>query len=191
MKMWMWSILLFSVFLAGAGLLKYQMANQPILSVSASASGGNNKVAFSNTISPVAPKAMVAEANPSPPLLLNSVNGILLSDDLSKVREVKGDPLNVLEDPVLKTSQTHLYSDCEIHIRDGVVQSVVVQSSVGKVILDGEIIPFDQLKQRLGTPFFVSEDGLVYRKGNHAFKLFMDENASSIKFISFFHVAGQ
>jgi hypothetical protein len=193
MKRWkliMPIMLLPSLLLAGGIWVQNQAYEKPVLTMSMPA---GEQAAASDSYSSVTPTAAaIAKLTPpTPPLLLASVNGILLSDDLSKILEVKGEPLSIVQDEIVKASQTYLYKDCEINMTDGIIQSIVVPAVVGKVIIDGVIIPFDQLKEKLGTPFFVSEDGLVYRVGNHAFKIFGDESEGSIHYISFFHVAAQ
>ncbi|NHN29742.1 hypothetical protein [Paenibacillus agricola] len=198
MRRRMWVIALLSLLSAGGIWAHNQAYNQPVLSMSLSNAPENQTQAQAQAVThaeaAIASTTVAAEPLlPSPSLPLASLNGIYLTDDLAKIHEVKGEPQNIVQDEVVKTSLTYVYKDCEINMVNDHIQSIVVPAAVGKVIIDGTIIPFDQLKQRLGTPFFESEDGLVYRQGNHAFKIFSETSASDspIKYVSFFHVSAQ
>ncbi|MFH5186390.1 hypothetical protein ACHHV8_29340 [Paenibacillus sp. TAB 01] len=124
---------------------------------------------------------------------LDRVNGVSIADDLKTIYEIKGEPISKQRDDVLRLSQVYSYKDCSIGLVDGAIQYVVVPASAGTIDIDGQIIPIDlaKLGEKLGTPYFISEDGIVYKNRNHALKIFLDPDTGEIDNIHYFHAAAE
>ncbi|SFM06430.1 hypothetical protein SAMN03159341_11568 [Paenibacillus sp. 1_12] len=183
-----------AMLVTGGLWTQYQEINQPGLIPSMPAVVENIAAADITTAVHKTPEAETVNAaaeTPSSLLRFASVNGISLTDDLKTIVELKGEPISTIQHEIIQSSVTYLFKDCEINVVDGVVQSVAVSAAAGNVDIDGISFPIDKLKERLGMPFFVSEDGIVYKKGNMAFKIFMDPHDSHIISVSYFHAAMQ
>ncbi|MEK3912938.1 hypothetical protein [Paenibacillus sp. FSL H7-0331] len=184
-----------AMLVTGGLWTQYQEYEHPVLTTSVSAVAENIAATDITTATYMTPEVTAAGTSasetPSSLLRFGSVNGIALSDDLKTIVELKGEPLSMIQDEIIKSSRTYLFKDCEINIVDGAVQSVTVGAAVGKVEIDGISFSFDKLKDRLGMPYFISEDGIVYKKGNMAFKIFMDPHDNHIKSVSYFHAGNQ
>lgn len=124
---------------------------------------------------------------------LATVNGLSLADDLKTMYEIKGEPLFIQRDDVLRLSKVFTYEDCSIGMVDGSIQYVVVPASAGKIEIDGQVLPIDlaKLKEQLGTPYFISEDGIVYKNRSNALKLFLDPDTGEITSIHYFHATAE
>ncbi|WP_240421897.1 hypothetical protein [Paenibacillus periandrae] len=184
-----------AVLVTGGLWAQFQEVEHPVLTTSVSVLTENIAAADVTTATYTTPEfssaSTSASETPSSLLRFTSVNGIALSDDLKTIVELKGEPLSLIQDDIIKSSRTYLFKDCEINVVDGAVQSVSVGEAVGKVEIDGISFPFDKLKDRLGMPYFISEDGIVYKKGNMAFKIFMDPHDNHVKSVSYFHAGSQ
>jgi hypothetical protein len=184
-----------AVLVTGGLWTQFQEVEHPVLTTCVPVLAENIAAADVTTATYTTPAfssaSTSASETPSSLLRFASVNGIALSDDLKTIVELKGEPLTVIQDDIIKSSRTYLFKDCEINVVDGAVQSVAVGEAVGKVEIDGISFPFDKLKDRLGMPYFISEDGIVYKKGNMAFKIFMDPHDTHVKSVSYFHAGSQ
>jgi hypothetical protein len=183
----------FSLLLTGGIWEQSQTYDAPAITMGTSPAAEIQEAAgdWPLTAAVVSTAAAVETVPLSPLLQFGAVNGIALSDDLKTIYELKGQPVSIIEDKILPSSRTYLFKDCEINVADGAIQNITVPATIGKVDIDGITFPFDKLKERLGMPFFVSEDGLVYKKGNYAFKIFLDVHDSHIQYVSYFHVGDQ
>jgi hypothetical protein len=165
-----WMVLPISVLLSGFIWTQSETSETPVMAASISTA--------------------VLETKPIPySLHLASVNGISLSDDLKTIYELKGQPTSIEQDEVLKTLRTYYFKDCIIGMSDGAVQNIVVPAAVGSVEIDGQTVPLElnTLKEKLGTPFFISEDGIVYKDGLNVFKIFLNIETGQVSSVSYFH----
>jgi hypothetical protein len=189
MKRLLLVVLPVSVLLSGGAWAQCQYAAEPLIVSTVSAA--EPEVALSDPL--MLSTALPADAAaPSPlpySLKLASVNGISLADDLKTIYELKGEPTRVVQDEVLKSSRTYYFKDCTVGMSDGAVQNVVVPASAGQVEIDGQTFPLElnKLKEKLGTPFFISEDGMVYKNGYNALKIYLDAVTGQIGSVSYFH----
>lgn len=147
-----------------------------------------------------ASSAMAATAQDSaadftvfPPLLFHTVNGLSLTDDLKTVYEMKGQPSAIIQDEILTSLKTYQFEDCSITMIDGSIEYVAIPGTVQQLDIDGQRIPMDlaSMKKKLGTPYFVSEDGIVYRNGANALKIYLDPATNKIMSVHYFHTTSQ
>ncbi|WP_051620626.1 hypothetical protein [Paenibacillus sp. UNC451MF] len=122
-----------------------------------------------------------------------TINGLSLTDDLKTVFEMKGQPLSIKQDEILPSLKTYTFEDCSIIMTDGSIEYVVVPASVGKLDIDGQLLPMDivKLKEKLGKPYFVSEDGIVYKDGVNVLKIYTDTVSGKVTSVHYFHEAAQ
>ncbi|WP_282937738.1 hypothetical protein [Paenibacillus sp. RC67] len=129
----------------------------------------------------------------SQPSGFQTVNGLSLTDDLKTVFEMKGQPLSILQDEILPSLKTYTFKDCSITLVDGAIEYLVVPAAAGKLDIDGQLLPMDivKLKETLGEPYFVSEDGIVYKDGANALKIYIDTASGKVTSVHYFHEAAQ
>ncbi|MDO3681571.1 hypothetical protein [Paenibacillus ehimensis] len=122
---------------------------------------------------------------------LERVNGIAVTDDLKTLYEMKGRPNAEETDPLFKDERILVYDDCRIGLYDQFVQYVMVPVQAGTIEIDGKKLEMnaDALRQTLGTPDWVGEDGIVYKRGQRALKLFLDEDTGKLLSVHYFHTA--
>ncbi|MCP3774661.1 hypothetical protein NLX71_15320 [Paenibacillus sp. MZ04-78.2] len=119
------------------------------------------------------------------------VNGISVTDDLKTLYELKGKPKAEETDPLFKDERTFVYDDCRIGLYDNFVQYVMVPVQAGTIEIDGKKLAMkaDTLRQTLGVPDWTGEDGIVYKRGQRALKLFLDEHTGKLLSVHYFHTA--
>ncbi|TDF95514.1 hypothetical protein [Paenibacillus piri] len=141
----------------------------------------------------IAPTAGDTFNRTSVPFRLASVNGISLTDDLKTLYEIKGPPLAIERDGPLQDMSVYMYDDCAVGMSDGAVQFVKVPAAAGRIEIDGQLMPLkpDVLKSRLGQPYFEAEDGIVYKEGGRALKLFLDKETGALVSVHLFNAFGQ
>ncbi|UUZ92274.1 hypothetical protein LJK87_43945 [Paenibacillus sp. P25] len=71
-----------------------------------------------------------------------------------------------------------VYPDCRIGLYDNFIQYVVVPGEAGTIEIDGRVLELkpEVLRKELGEPSLVADDGIVYRRGQNALKIFLDAN---------------
>jgi hypothetical protein len=124
---------------------------------------------------------------------LASVSGVSLGDDIKTIYELKGNPLSVKQDDILPSSKIYTFEDCQIGMSNGAIQYVSVPAAAGQINIDGQVLPLklDELKNKLGKPYFEAEDGIVYRVRNNALKMYVDPANGSLVAVHFFPAAGE
>ena len=163
------------------GMLKWTFAAVMILGLS--------------TISPAAQAPVFlyddpAPEAPAPELAFETINGVAMDGDLSEVLAVLGEPTERTTDELLGTEEYH-YPGLTVGLYEGLVDYVVVPASAGSVRLgDTEIaLELAQLRELLGEPDLVADDGLVYVRGPLALKLFTDAEGSVLSTLEVFWAA--
>jgi hypothetical protein len=124
---------------------------------------------------------------------LAAVNGVSLGDDIKTIYEIKGTPLSVKQDEILKSAKLYAFEDCQIGFADGAIQYVSVSVSAGQIEIDGHTMPMNLalLKSTLGKPYFEAEDGIVYKVRNNALKIYIEPATGQLTSVHFFPAAGQ
>jgi len=179
-----WMITITTVFLwTGLGVV------QPIHEEAALAMTDSAKPGGRSDMSVQPPKTNPESVQPR----FQSVNGLSLTDDLKTVFEMKGQPLSMKQDEILPSLKTYTFNDCSIIMVDGEIEYVVVPASTGKLDIDGDQVPMDidKLKVKLGQPYFVSEDGIVYKDGSHVLKIYTDVVRGKVTSVHYFQEAVQ
>ncbi|MBP1153898.1 MULTISPECIES: hypothetical protein [unclassified Paenibacillus] len=131
----------------------------------------------------------LAKAAVQAPFKLERANGIAVTDDLNTLYEIKGKPLSIEQDPLFKHERILVYEDCKVGLYEQFIQYVVILPETGTFELDGKTLPMqtDQLREALGQPDWVAEDGLVYRSGNNVLKLFIQPGTGELTSVHYFH----
>lgn len=126
------------------------------------------------------PTAVLALQHPleSSPYIssFDSLAGVSLYDSKDELVLTKGEPLSVVNDP-WQNCLEYQYADMTAGVCEGFVQYVHVSANQAEqfgLYLNGvEIDPVkNNLLETLGTPYFISEDGDVYMRGNIALKIY-------------------
>ncbi|GBF77244.1 hypothetical protein PA598K_05780 [Paenibacillus sp. 598K] len=135
------------------------------------------------------PEASEPEA-PAPEVRFETINGVAMDGDLSDVLAALGEPTERTTDELLGTEEVH-YPKLTVGLYEGLVDYVVVPASAGSVRLgDTEaLLALAQLRELLGEPDHVADDGLVYVRGPLALKLFTDEGGSALSTLEVYWAA--
>ncbi|CAG7652071.1 hypothetical protein ACFQI7_19345 [Paenibacillus allorhizosphaerae] len=135
---------------------------------------------------------MKADSPPSR-FALNSLNGVSLSDDISTIFEMKGAPLSVSRDELITSVETYRFKDCTVVVIGDFIQYIELPQSSDEVNIDGEPLPLElsELQAKLGTPYFESEDGIVYKNGSRALKIYTTAGSNKVNSIHYFNTATQ
>ncbi|WP_139995703.1 hypothetical protein [Paenibacillus paridis] len=125
-----------------------------------------------------------------PSFTLQTVNGITLYDDMDSVAKKLGKPGKITEDPHLKELVIYEYPEMSIVFSDGIVNFVELTEGAKTLLIDGVKMnaSIDAVKKALGEPDYVTEDGLVFERGEALLKLFIDENSRKLTSIHYFHI---
>jgi hypothetical protein len=120
---------------------------------------------------------------------LEKVNGISLNDDVKAVIDKLGQPLSKGTDPFFAELVVYAYPEMNIGFSDGIVNYVEVLVAAGTVNIDGIPIPIEQegLKNALGEPDFVAEDGIVFQRNAALVKLFTDIETHEVTSLHYYH----
>jgi hypothetical protein len=137
------------------------------------------------SISPITQSALVKKKE----FYLENVNGISLYDDMKAVIDKLGKPISKGKDPYSAELEVFAYPEMNIGFSDGIVNYVEVLVTAGTVNIDGVSIPIEQesLKNALGEPDFVAEDGIVFQRNAALVKLFTDIKTHEVTSIQYFH----
>ncbi|GGG56966.1 hypothetical protein [Paenibacillus radicis (ex Gao et al. 2016)] len=130
-----------------------------------------------------------ASKGESYPLL--SVNGLTLDDDPATVEEKLGKPLNVTQDEWLAELQIYDYTGMDIAFRDGWLDYVEIAGDAEQLRIDGNELPATEtaIREALGEPDFIAEDGIVFQRNEALLKLFIDPDTGKLKSIAYYHIA--
>jgi hypothetical protein len=117
------------------------------------------------------------------------VNGISLNDDVKAVINKLGQPLSKGKDPFFTEMEVYAFPKMNIGFSDGTVNYVEVLVAVGTVNIDGVSIPIEQeaLKNALGEPDFIAEDGIVFQRNAALIKLFKDVETHEVTSLHYYH----
>ncbi|MFD0589091.1 hypothetical protein ACFQZE_13905 [Paenibacillus sp. GCM10027627] len=134
-------------------------------------------------------KAETAGASEVAPLTLDSVEGITLYDTPESVIERFGKPDSIEQDPIWTEMSIYRYSSFQISFLEEQLQYVDIPLAK-RLIIDGVSLPMTEkaLKERLGEPDFIADDGIVFQRGEAVLKLFLDEAGNPV-YVSYFHMA--
>jgi hypothetical protein len=119
----------------------------------------------------------------------NNVNGISLNDNVKTVIDKLGQPLSKEKDAFTPEIVVYAYPKMNIGFSDGIVSYVEVLAAAGTVKIDGISIPIkpEGLKNAMGEPDFVAEDGIVFQRNVALVKLFTDMETHEVTSLQYYH----
>jgi len=124
-----------------------------------------------------------------PKFTLQTVNGITLYDDPSRVIQKLGKPKSKTVDPDLADLITYEYPNMNIIFSGDFIQSVEMADNTKTLLIDGSEVAatVDAVKDALGEPDYVTEDGIVFERDEALLKLFIDADTQKLTSIHYFH----
>lgn len=122
---------------------------------------------------------------------LQSVQELTLYDDRAAVIGKLGEPRGVTQDEFYEELVIFEYEQVRVVFFGEFIQSIDIPGDVQDIMLDDRLIPatIPDLKQALGEPDYVAEDGIVFQRGEALLKLFMNEETGELDYISYYHIA--
>ncbi|MDQ8732914.1 hypothetical protein [Paenibacillus sp. LHD-38] len=133
-----------------------------------------------------------AEASASevekPSFKLQSVNGVSLYDDPTIVVKKLGEPMKITKDPYLKELMTYHYPNMDVVFSDDMIYSVELAEGTKTLDIDGVKIAatIESVREALGGPDYITEDGIVFERGDALLKLFIDADTGKLTSIHYF-----
>ncbi|GFZ81100.1 hypothetical protein GCM10008018_28330 [Paenibacillus marchantiophytorum] len=122
---------------------------------------------------------------------LFSLEGISLEDNTADVTAKKGPPSTIVEDPQFIGETIYQYPNFNVGFYEDVVSFVQVSATVGHIQINDQQIPLtvSELKQFLGEPDFVAEDGLVFQRRDTLIKLFVQPETQELISVDYYHLS--
>ncbi|UKS26382.1 hypothetical protein LOZ80_33495 [Paenibacillus sp. HWE-109] len=122
---------------------------------------------------------------------LFSLEGISLEDHTADVTAKKGPPSTIVEDPQFIGETIYQYPNFNVGFYEDVVSFVQVSATVGHIQINDQQIPSNvaELKQFLGEPDFVAEDGLVFQRRDTLIKLFLQPETQDLISVDYYHLS--
>ncbi|WP_440112679.1 hypothetical protein [Paenibacillus sp. QZ-Y1] len=118
-----------------------------------------------------------------------TLNGISLDDSVDDILAKKGQPIHKEEDPYLGCPE-YEFNDVKVGLCEdtGVINYVHIDATQDHVQINGERMDMDieSIRDALGKPYFVAEDGEVYLRGTQALKVYMKQGSRHIEGIDLF-----
>jgi hypothetical protein len=165
----------------------------PVVQATQIASGaegdaGAVTAAIAETPDPARGAASTADAEP---VLLRSVEELTLYDDRAAVIGKLGEPQGVTQDDFYSELAIYEYERLKVVFFGEYIQSIDIAADVEEVLLDDRYVAttLADLKEALGEPDYVAEDGIVFQRGEALLKLFLDEASGELSSISYYHIA--
>ncbi|NRF92182.1 hypothetical protein HQN89_14315 [Paenibacillus frigoriresistens] len=123
--------------------------------------------------------------------ILHSLEGISLDDNTEAVVAKKGYPLTFVQDPHFVEAFTYEYPDMNIGFQDGIVTFVQIPAKVGHVQINDQRISLTMtdVKRLLGEPDYVTEDGIVFQRGEELIKLFVAPETQELIAIDYYDLS--
>jgi hypothetical protein len=140
-----------------------------------------------DTVQTADPANSVEAVKPS--FALQSVNGITLYDDPAAVIQKLGEPDRITEDPHLAGLVIYEYSNMNIVFSHEMVNYVELAEGSKTLWIDGIEIEatIAGVKEALGEPDYITEDGIVFERNEALLKLFIDTDSQKLTSIHYFH----
>ncbi|WP_040952117.1 hypothetical protein [Gorillibacterium massiliense] len=125
------------------------------------------------------------------PLLLSSVNGVTLGDDRQSVADKKGVPFAIQHDTVEPDAETYDYGYMSVTFSGTAVERVSIPAEADTFKVEGTVVSIDpaSIREALGDPDYIAEDGLVYQRGELLLKVFLDAEKKRIVSIDYYCLA--
>ncbi|MHA6480684.1 hypothetical protein ACX1C1_01900 [Paenibacillus sp. strain BS8-2] len=125
------------------------------------------------------------------PILLQSVEELTLYDDRAAVIGKLGEPKGVTQDEFYSELVIYEYERLHVVFFGEYIQSIDIAADVKEVLLDDRYVEatLTDLKDVLGDPDYVAEDGIVFQRDEALLKLFVDQASGELSSISYYHLA--
>lgn len=142
------------------------------------------------TPEPIQATASTFEAE-ARPILLRSVEELSLYDDRATVIGKLGEPKGVTYDEFYSDMVIYEYDRLKVVFFGEYIQSVDIAEDVEEVLLDDRYVAttLADLRNALGEPDYIAEDGIVFQRDEALLKLFLDEASGELISISYYHLA--
>ncbi|MDF2836910.1 MAG: hypothetical protein K0Q63_2550 [Paenibacillus sp.] len=137
------------------------------------------------------PVVQATETAAAEPILLRSVEELTLYDDRAAVIGKLGEPQGVTQDEFYSELVIYEYERLKVVFFGEYIQSIDIAEDVKEVLLDDRYVAttLTDLKEALGEPDYVAEDGIVFQRDEALLKVFLDEASGELSSISYYHLA--
>jgi len=124
-------------------------------------------------------------------ILLRSVQELTLYDDRAAVIGKLGEPRGVTQDEFYSDLVIMEYEDLRVVFSGEYIQAIDIPGDAKEILLDDVTVPMTvaDLKDVLGEPDYIAEDGIVFQRDEALLKLFLDEETGELAYISYYHLA--
>lgn len=121
-------------------------------------------------------------------ITFEKINGISLYDSKKVIVQKLGIPLSISKDKNLPDSEEYQYKHMAIGFNGDEVQYISVPAAEKLIYLDDVVLNIDlgEIKEMLGNPDFVAEDGIVYQKEEKLLKVFISQDTGAMSSIDFY-----
>ncbi|MGF9700515.1 MULTISPECIES: hypothetical protein [Paenibacillus] len=135
------------------------------------------------------PEVNLAADRSGPVQHFRTLNGISLNDSKGHILAEKGQPLQKKVDPYLGCPEFE-FNDVKVGLCEdtGEIQYVHIDGTEGRLKLNEQWIDMDieSIREVLGEPYVVAEDGEVYLRGHQAIKVYMKPGTERIDGVDLF-----
>lgn len=124
-------------------------------------------------------------------LTLDEVEGISLYDTPADVILKLGEPIQQYEDSFWAEMTIYEYEHFTIAFYDQQLEYLETVGAVEEIVIDGQAVALTEqgLRDWLGEPDYIAEDGIVFQRGEALLKLFLDEETGRPLYASYYHIA--
>lgn len=135
------------------------------------------------------PEIILAADRSGPVQHFRTLNDISLDDSIDDILANKGQPIHKEHDPYLGCPE-YQFKDVTVGLCEdtGVVNYVHIDASEKRLKLNQEWIDMniEAIRDVLGKPYYVAEDGEVFLRGSQALKVYMKPGSNYIEGIDLF-----
>ncbi|MFC9712036.1 hypothetical protein ACFTRD_28250 [Paenibacillus sp. NPDC056933] len=135
------------------------------------------------------PEVILAADRSGPVQHFRTLNDISLDDSIDDILSTKGQPLHKKHDPYLGCPE-YQFKGVTVGLCEdtGVVNYVNIDASEKRLKLNQEWIDMniEAIRDALGKPYYVAEDGEVFLRGSQALKVYMKPGSKHIEGIDLF-----
>lgn len=135
------------------------------------------------------PEIILAADRYGPVQQFRTLNDISLDDSMNDILANKGQPVHKELDPYLGCPE-YQFTDVSVGFCEdtGVVNYIHIDASEGRLKLNHEWIDMnmESIRNALGKPYYVAEDGEVFLRGSQALKVYMKPGSNQIEGIDLF-----
>jgi hypothetical protein len=155
----------------------------------------NQSFLFGASFNLTAPLPVISQAaiEPKPKTIFhfNAVNGVSLYDTKESITAKFGPPQAIEKDPDLKELETYAYPLMKVGLSYGTADYVEIPAAAGSIVIDHVhvAISVEAMKEALGEPDYIAEDGIVFQRRDALIKLFIDAATQQPISIHYYHIS--